>query len=46
MTPMKPPEKNLGQERIKIIEAYATNYETLDSKKATDLVTKKACMGR
>ncbi|TMI64646.1 MAG: hypothetical protein E6H07_01645 [Bacteroidetes bacterium] len=33
--------KKLGQERIKIIEAYATNYETLDNKKATDLTTKK-----
>ena len=33
--------KKLGQERIKLIEAYATNYETLDSKKASDLVTKK-----
>jgi hypothetical protein len=33
--------KKLGQERIKLIEAYATNYETLDNKKATDLVTKK-----
>ena len=33
--------KKLGQERIKLIEAYATNYEKLDSKKATDLVTKK-----
>ena len=33
--------KKLGQERIKLIEAYATNYEKLDSKKATELVTKK-----
>lgn len=33
--------KKLGQERIKLIEDYATNYETLDNKKATDLVTKK-----
>src|SRR5688572_23435778 len=33
--------KKLGQERIKLIEAYATNYETLDNKKATDLTTKK-----
>src|SRR6188508_23349 len=33
--------KKLGQERIKLIEAYATNYETLDNKKATELVTKK-----
>jgi hypothetical protein len=33
--------KKLGQERIKLIEEYATNYEKLDSKKATDLVTKK-----
>jgi hypothetical protein len=32
--------KKLGQERIKLIEAYATNYEKLDSKKATELVTK------
>lgn len=33
--------KKLGQERIKLIEAYATNYDNLDSKKATELVTKK-----
>lgn len=33
--------KKLGQERIKLIEAYATNYETLDSKKATELMTKR-----
>jgi len=33
--------KKLGQERIKLIEAYATNYETLDNKKATELVTKR-----
>jgi hypothetical protein len=33
--------KKLGQERIKLIEAYATNYETLDNKKATELMTKK-----
>ena len=33
--------KKLGQERIKLIEAYATHYETLDSKKATELTTKK-----
>jgi hypothetical protein len=33
--------KKLGQERIKLIEEYATNYEKLDSKKASDLVTKK-----
>ena len=33
--------KKLGQERIKIIEEYATNYDKLDSKKASDLVTKK-----
>ena len=41
MMHMKPPRKKLGQERIKIIEEYATNYEKLDSKKATDLITKK-----
>src|SRR6187549_4021191 len=33
--------KKLGQERIKLIEAYATNYEKLDNKKATELMTKK-----
>jgi Spy/CpxP family protein refolding chaperone len=33
--------KKLGQERIKLIEAYANNYEKLDSKKATELITKK-----
>ena len=33
--------KKLGQERIKLIEAYANSYEKLDSKKASDLVTKK-----
>jgi len=33
--------KKLGQERIKIIEEYATHYDKLDSKKASDLVTKK-----
>ena len=33
--------KKLGQERIKLIEAYANNYETLDNKKATELTTKK-----
>ena len=33
--------KKLGQERIKLIEDYATNYEKLDNKKATDLTTKK-----
>ena len=33
--------KKLGQERIKLIEDYATNYEKLDSKKATELVTKR-----
>jgi hypothetical protein len=33
--------KKLGQERIKLIEAYANNYEKLDSKKASELVTKK-----
>jgi hypothetical protein len=33
--------KKLGQERIKLIEEYATNYEKLDSKKASELVTKK-----
>jgi hypothetical protein len=33
--------KKLGKERIALIEAYATNYETLDNKKATELVTKK-----
>src|SRR5574339_376857 len=33
--------KKLGQERIKLIEDYANNYEKLDNKKATDLATKK-----
>ena len=33
--------KKLGKERIALIEAYATNYENLDSKKATELMTKK-----
>ena len=33
--------KKLGQERIKLIEQYANDYEKLDSKKASDLVTKK-----
>jgi hypothetical protein len=33
--------KKLGQERIKLIEEYATHYDKLDSKKATELVTKK-----
>jgi len=33
--------KKLGQERIKLIEAYANNYEKLDSKKASELITKK-----
>ena len=33
--------KKLGQERIKLIEQYANDYEKLDSKKAADLVTKK-----
>jgi len=33
--------KKLGQERIKLIEAYATNFEKLDNKKATELTTKK-----
>jgi hypothetical protein len=33
--------KKLGRERIALIEAYATDYATLDDKKATDLVTKK-----
>ena len=33
--------KKLGQERIKIIEEYATHYDKLDSKKASELVTKK-----
>jgi hypothetical protein len=28
--------KKLGQERIKIIEEYATHYDKLDSKKASD----------
>ena len=33
--------KKLGKERVALIEAYANNYETLDNKKATELVTKK-----
>jgi hypothetical protein len=33
--------KALGKERIALIEAYATHYETLDDKKATELVSKK-----
>ena len=33
--------KKLGKERITLIEAYATHYETLDNKKASELVTKK-----
>jgi len=33
--------KKLGQERIKLIEDYANNYEKLDNKKATDLTTRK-----
>ena len=33
--------KKLGQERIKLIEDYATNYEKLDNKKAADLTAKK-----
>ena len=33
--------KKLGRERIKLIEDYATNYEKLDSKKASDITTKK-----
>lgn len=33
--------KKLGQERIKLIEDYANNYEKLDNKKAADLATKK-----
>jgi hypothetical protein len=33
--------KKLGKERIAVIEAYANSYETLDNKKATELVTKK-----
>src|SRR4030095_8947166 len=33
--------KKLGHERIKIIEEYATHYDKLDSKKASELVTKK-----
>ena len=33
--------KKLGQERIKLIEDYANNYEKLDNKKATELTTKK-----
>ena len=33
--------KKLGQERIKLIEDYANNYEKLDNKKASELVTKK-----
>ena len=33
--------KNLGKERIAVIEAYANGYATLDNKNATDLMTKK-----
>lgn len=33
--------KKLGQERIKLIEDYATKYEKLDNKTATDLTTRK-----
>ena len=33
--------KALGRERISLIEAYAKDYEGLDSKKATALMTKK-----
>lgn len=33
--------KALGQERIKLIEAYANDYMSLDDKKATTLMTNK-----
>src|SRR4030095_1490910 len=33
--------KKLGHERVKLIEDYATKYEKLDSKTATDLTTRK-----
>ena len=33
--------KKLGKERITLLEAYANNFETLDNKKATELMTKK-----
>jgi hypothetical protein len=33
--------KALGRERISLIEAYAKDYEGLDAKKATTLMTKK-----
>jgi hypothetical protein len=33
--------KALGKERVALIEAYATHYETLDDKKASELVAKK-----
>lgn len=33
--------KNLGKERIALIEAYAQNYDKLTSAKATELVNKK-----
>ena len=32
--------KKLGQDFMKILQDYATNYETLDDKKADELVTK------
>ena len=33
--------KKLGKERIALIEAYATDFATMDDKKATDLTIKK-----
>ena len=33
--------KKLGHERVKLIEDYATKYEKLDNKTATDLTTRK-----
>jgi hypothetical protein len=33
--------KKLGKERISVIEAYAQNYDKLNSAKATELVNKK-----
>jgi hypothetical protein len=33
--------KKLGKERVSLIEAYATHYESLDNKKASELTTKK-----
>jgi hypothetical protein len=33
--------KNLGKERIALIESYANSYETLDDKKAVELMSQK-----